>query len=533
MVDWSFSEMAVRSDRAPAPWRQPLIRWLDNTETGWTIPTLLAAFVTVWTVYLMVAYLGADLHPDVLEAWTLGRTVEWGYPKHPPLMGWIARLWTEIFPLTNWSMQLMAMANAAAGLWIVDLIARRFVTGDKRIFILLLLMLTPAYQFHAQRFNANAVLLPLWPLATYCFLRSVQTRAPLWAAAAGTTAGLAMLGKYYSVFLLAAFVFAALLHRSGRAYLTSSAPWVCAAAGFLTLGPHLLWLAETGAPTFDYARSHALADRLTSLQDAINFILGLMAAMSVAAVTWVFTAGRRLQLARHDFAKLDEGLMLLLLIAAGTILFPVLTCLIVGTDLPSLWALQAIFLFVVPVVASTSFAIERFYTVNGLVLVALVAFLAATVGAPIHAIYRNKHGYEEGRNFYSQTAIELTRQWREITNTPLGAVSGDDSLAFAAGFYSPDHPHYSRPFAYQYSWRIPRKPILDRGWAALCFADQVDCLDWMNSTSAKAKNAIQRRFEVQASLLGVPGVSRAVVSLLVPPNLPQPNEDLSSIDRSH
>jgi hypothetical protein len=342
-----------------------------------------------------------------------------------------------------------------------------------------------------------------------------------------------MLGKYYSVFLLAAFVFAALLHRSGRAYLTSSAPWVCAAAGFLTLGPHLLWLAETGAPTFDYARSHALADRLTSLQDAINFILGLMAAMSVAAVTWVFTAGRRLQLARHDFAKLDEGLMLLLLIAAGTILFPVLTCLIVGTDLPSLWALQAIFLFVVPVVASTSFAIERFYTVNGLVLVALVAFLAATVGAPIHAIYRNKHGYEEGRNFYSQTAIELTRQWREITNTPLGAVSGDDSLAFAAGFYSPDHPHYSRPFAYQYSWRIPRKPILDRGWAALCFADQVDCLDWMNSTSAKAKNAIQRRFEVQASLLGVPGVSRAVVSLLVPPNLPQPNEDLSSIDRSH
>jgi hypothetical protein len=27
-------------------------------------------------------------------------------------------------------------------------------------------------QFHAQRFNANAVLLATWPLATYCFLRS-------------------------------------------------------------------------------------------------------------------------------------------------------------------------------------------------------------------------------------------------------------------------------------------------------------------------------------------------------------------------
>jgi len=138
------------------------------------------------------------------------------------------------------------------------------------------------------------------------------------------------------------------------------------------------------------------------------------------------------------------------------------------------------------------------------------------------AIYRNKHGYEEGRNFYSQTATELTRQWREMTNTPLSAVSGDDNLAFATAFYSSDHPHYSRPFVYQYSWRIPRKPTLDHGWAALCFADRVDCLDWMKSTSARAENAIQRRFEVQASLLGFPGVSRAVVSLLVPPKVPQP-----------
>lgn len=531
MFDFSFSQMAVRSDRAPALWRRPLIQWLDGTEKGWTIPALLVAFVTVWTVYLMVAYLGADLHPDVLEAWTLGRTFEWGNPKHPPLMGWMARFWTEVFPLTNFSMQLMAMVNAAAGLWIVDLIARRFVTGDKRVFILLLLMLTPAYQFHAQRFNANAVLLPLWPLATYCFLNSFQTRGPLWAAAAGSTAALAMLGKYYSVFLLAAFVLAALLSRSRRAYLTSSAPWISVAAGLLVLGPHLLWLAETGAPTFDYARFHALADHLTSLHDALNFILGLMAAMSVAALTWVLTAGRRLQRARDDFAKVDEGLMLLLLIGAGTILFPVLTCLIVGTDLPSLWALQGLFLFAIPVVASTGYAIERFYTVNALVLVALIASLALTVGAPIHAMYRNKYGFEEGRNFYSQAAIDLTKQWHEMTNTPLSAVSGDDNLAFAAAFYSPDHPHYSRPFAYQYSWRIARKSTLDRGWAALCFADQIDCLDWMKSISSMAENAIQHRFEVQANLLGVPGVSRAVVSLLVPPNPVQPTEDLRSIDR--
>jgi 4-amino-4-deoxy-L-arabinose transferase-like glycosyltransferase len=127
-------------------------------------------------------------------------------------MGWVARLWTLVFPLTDWSFQLLSMTNAAVALWAVDLIARRFVRGDSRAVILLLLMLLPAYQFHAQRFNANTVLLAIWPLATYCFLRSYETRAVGWAAATGVLAALAMLGKYYSIFLIGSFALAAIVH---------------------------------------------------------------------------------------------------------------------------------------------------------------------------------------------------------------------------------------------------------------------------------------------------------------------------------
>ncbi|WP_273856092.1 hypothetical protein, partial [Serratia liquefaciens] len=73
---------------------------------------------------------------------------------------------SRLFPPTDWSFHLMAMTNAALALWFVDQISRRFVTGDKRAIVLLLLMLTPVYQFHAQRFNANSVQLATWPLAT-------------------------------------------------------------------------------------------------------------------------------------------------------------------------------------------------------------------------------------------------------------------------------------------------------------------------------------------------------------------------------
>ncbi|MDW4622919.1 hypothetical protein NQ259_23735, partial [Escherichia coli] len=78
---------------------------------------------------------------------------------------------------------------------------------------------------------------------------------------------------------------------------------------------------------------------------------------------------------------MNAGLRLLLLIAIGTIMFPALVSLVVGTDLPSLWAVQGLFLFVVLIVCAASYPIERFYVVNLTVMVAGIAVLAVVVGA--------------------------------------------------------------------------------------------------------------------------------------------------------
>jgi len=517
-LDFAFQAMAARSDRTPARWRRPFLRWLDGVEAGWAVPLLIAGFVAVWTVYLAVAYAGGGLHPDTLEAWTLGRNFAFGYHKHPPLMGWVAAAWTSVFPLSDWSLQLMAMANAGLALFFVDLISRQFVTGHKRVLVLLLLMLTPAYQFHAQRFNANAVLLAAWPLATWCFLRAFETRTVTWAVAVGFTTALAMVGKYYSIFLVASFAFAALAHPGRRAYFLSASPWISAVVGLAALSPHVWWLVTTGASTFTYALAHANGNVASSLHEVRNFLLGLAAAMSVSAVFWALIAGTRLKQFPADFAAMNPGLRLLFYVAIGTMALPVLTSLAMGTDLPSLWALQGLFLFAVLVVCGTRYPIERFYTVNVTVIVAGIALAAVLVAAPIHAVYRNDHGYEEGRNVYAPAANELTRAWRELTGTPLSAVSGDDSLAFATAFYSPDHPRYARPFEYQYNWGLPRKTTLSRGWAALCFRDQDDCIRWMESVSSRAEHFVKRELSVQATLWGKPGLTREVVVLMVPPH---------------
>jgi hypothetical protein len=517
-MDLAFSTMAARSEVSPAQWRRPFLIWMDGIEEGWAIPLLLIGFVAVWLVFLMIAYLGGDLHSDVLETWAFGRSIEWGSSKHPPLMGWVARAWTLVFPLTNWSFQLMALANSALALWAVDLIARRFVAGDKRMLVLLLLMLLPIYQFHAQRFNANAVLLATWPIATYCFLRSFETREIRWAIAAGAAGALAMLGKYYSVFLLVSFAFAAICHPQRRVYWASWAPWVSIAAGLSALVLHLHWLLISGAPPFAYALARHTGKAFgPSLIEAVLFILGLALVLALPAATCALMANDRLKRFPQDFWAMNCGLLLLFLVGVGTIVFPMIASVVFGTDMPPIWGLQGLFLFVIPLVCGASYPIERFYSVNLAVLVIGIAVVAVVVVAPVHALYRNDHPLHEGRNFYSQAAQELTRRWHGQSGAPLAAVGGDEGLAFGAAFYSPDHPVYEERLVLPHSEALPPHVAFRRGWAALCYDEDASCIASMEGTATRAPRFVRSAFVLQSSLFGQPGATQRFTALVVPP----------------
>src|SRR6185312_10576130 len=126
----------------------------------------------------------------------------------------------------DWAYYLLAMANVGLTLWIVWRLMARFVDGEKRVVGLALLTLVPFFNFHALKYNVNTVLIPLWAATTLWFLRSFETRSLGYAALAGLGAAACMLGKYWSVFLLAGLGIAALVDSRRGAYFRSPAPWV-------------------------------------------------------------------------------------------------------------------------------------------------------------------------------------------------------------------------------------------------------------------------------------------------------------------
>ena len=502
-----FAAMAARSAVSPARWRRPFLRILDGVEEGWGIPLLIVAFAGIWLVFFMIAYLSGDLHTDAMETWLFGSEFAWGSAKHPPLMGWVAWFWTLVFPLTDWSFQLLAMTNAAVALWAVDLITRRFVRGDKRAVVLLLTMLLPAYQFHAQRFNANTVLLAVWPLAIYAFLRAWETRTLAWSVAAGALAALAMLGKYYSIFLVVSCVFAALAHPGRAQYLRSASPWVSTLTGLIVLAPHIYWLATTGAESFDYAVSvQAGIGFAQSLHEAGMFLLGIAATLALPALVWVLTAETRILQFGRDFGALSPELWLLFLICAGTIVFPVLVAVTIHSNLPSLWALQGLFMVVTLMVCGARFEVERLYTVNMIVMVFAIALVAVTIAAPIHAVYRNGEGAND-RTYYRLVAFELTKRWTAATGTALPMVRGDQGLALGTAFYAAGHPLYR-----------PQVEFPPEGGAFVCFARQDTCMTEMAHLVSQLPGGYQTvQFTVRPTLWGRPGKPAKIAAVFILP----------------
>src|SRR5262249_12837174 len=140
------------------------------------------------------------------------------------------------------------------------------------------------FNFHALKFNANTVMLPLWAATTAFFLLSFETRSVAFAALAGLAAAAAMLGKYWSIVLLAGLGIAALADPRRAKDFGSPAPWATMAAGLAGLAPHVAWLYAHDFTPFTYAMESHPGTLAESARSGLGYVLGAAAYVAAPVV---------------------------------------------------------------------------------------------------------------------------------------------------------------------------------------------------------------------------------------------------------
>ena len=389
--------------------------------------------------YGAIAKSSQDIHFDMGEMVAWSREVTFGTPKHPPLPAWLVRAWFSVFPLDDWAYYVFAILLATAALWIAWKVSAPYLGAEKRVIGLALLTLVPFYNFHALKFNANTVLVPLWALTTWWFLRSFETRSPIWAALAGLAAACAMLGKYWSIFLLAGLAVAALADPRRGGYFRSAAPWITIAVGGLAIAPHLAWIVANDFAPFAYAVAAHPATRESAIMSAVGFVLGV-AGYIAAPVALALAAARPGLRTFVDMVWPAEPARRLVLIAfAAPLLLPALAAVVAKVEIVSLWQMGAMTLLPVVLLASPLVTLSRADAVRLLAL-ALAFPVLMTIAAPWIAIVIHREGVPNYATHYRLLARAVDRIWRETTDQPLRFVGSFTNVVNGMSFYLPSRP---------------------------------------------------------------------------------------------
>src|SRR5258707_13999863 len=239
----------------------------------WLVTGFAAAHAVLWTLILVNLKTGQDIHMDVAEAFGWGQKFLLGYGKHPPLSGWVARVWFMTFPATDWATYALAMVTLGCGLVICWLIALRVVDRRRAFLVVVMLALYPIFNFKGFKYNPDLLQLVTLPLLMLAYLDAFEKRSVKSGIWLGLAGALALMTKYWGLTMIGGIGLAALIHPARLQFLRSPAPWVAIAALVAVMLPHLVWLKQVDFAPFTYAgESYAITDRTTIDSLALGYV---------------------------------------------------------------------------------------------------------------------------------------------------------------------------------------------------------------------------------------------------------------------
>ncbi len=407
----------------------------------------LIIYILLWVVVSCLRSPSLDSYGDMVENFAWGQTWEWGSFKHPPLFAWIVKIWFFIWPKQVWAYYLLSYANAAIGIlgiaallkwWLPENLTERHKQAVVNIAVVLAAVSFP-YANLAAKFNADTVLLSLWPWTAYAFFRSLhQEKGKTYAVLLGILAAGCMLGKYYSGVLLASLFLVSLMIKEFVTWYKTPRPYIALAVMVLLLLPHGMWEYAMGFPFRQY-----LNGKLQSGIEWKRMVVFMLSAVFYWPFAWL--AYGCLKNALHDRVpvmmlwRYPRKVMYVLTVLP--VLLTLIAHLLTGIHITTHWAIPV--WYALPVCLALLLAPqlseglpERFFR-RGLWIMGVLVLLGGVAVAAILA-YRGSAKY-----YYSRQAMVETVQAafeQEYPQVTIGWVGGTWPEPASFAFFLDGHP---------------------------------------------------------------------------------------------
>lgn len=414
----------------------------------------LAAFWGLAALGALVAVLAPSigfltLPRDTVEGFLWGRSIAWGYFKHPPLQAWVLGLSEYLAPAAPWLAYLYAQVCVLVTLWAVWALAVTIV-GPAQGVVAALLTLAGIHYYGPPMatFTPDTLSAPLWALTGLFWWRAaVQGRQTFWFALAGVVA-LSVYAKYVGLLLVAVLAVLTFTVPEGRAQMRRPIFWFALALGLALVAPHVAWIAETGGSSLVHvlstdATAETVAMRLwyclCFFGAQVLVHAGLLALLAICVGVGALKPRPELVIEGRDPGESEKTLLLVM--AFAPILVALVTNFVVGGEFrqgrgTALFAFSGI---AAVVLLGPRLVIGRLRLASAVVIAVVLVLPVLNAG---HHYVRLALGAAHVPTLYParDLASQLEARWRERTRQPLRIVAGDRWHAGNIAFYAAARP---------------------------------------------------------------------------------------------
>ncbi|MDR1375590.1 MAG: glycosyltransferase family 39 protein [Holosporaceae bacterium] len=274
---------------------------------------------------------------DMIENLYWGKEFQLGYSKHPPLFAWISFFFYKLSLSCPKSLYILTQLNLLLGLFFIFKTSQLIFEEEKKSYAAVLIFIASVSAvFGNEKFNASTILMSLFPLVFYFFLRLIKFNSTRDAIALGIASALAFLGKYFALLYLGCLGLFLIVNRECRHIWKAPPVYLAVITFLLCIGWHLLWLYGSDFVALKYALGKSINAERNFLAP-FNFILMQVIFFSTSLLAFHYSYGSKMNLlpgANDDFSR-EEKFIIFITIAPNVILF--FASLIFGMRIGSFW----------------------------------------------------------------------------------------------------------------------------------------------------------------------------------------------------
>jgi 4-amino-4-deoxy-L-arabinose transferase-like glycosyltransferase len=399
----------------------------------------LLSHLIIWT--LAPTLTNHNLPLDTIEALAWGSNLEWGFNKHPPASAFFSEIFYQIFGAQDWAYYLLSQIFVCiAFIYIFKLANEIFNNLLLSLISVLLLESIYFYNFTTPEFNVNVCQLPFWSIVVFYSWRifnknEIDVRDCI---LIGFFASVGFLSKYLFIYLLLSiillflyFIFFKKLKKFDFKYFIAIEVFI------ILLVPHLVWLNENDYITLTYGLKRTgleTSNLLDHLKFPSIFILKqLVILLPFFGLVYLLTNKFKLR-----FSLKDKKLLFLVFINLLPILLMLLTSMITGSRIRTMWMTPFYLFFGVFVVYLFKNQINL-KKLNSF----LYGFIFLVLLSPILYSYISIQQTDKRTDYFGREIADLVdRRWNKNFSNEIMYVVGDEWFAGNLSYHLPSRPKW-------------------------------------------------------------------------------------------